>query len=133
MTATALVAAGLLLASCGADESCDPAAATDPEPTACADLDFRGTMYDEWRAVDAPEPQVMQELGNATYPDCNVEDGCAGDLEGFGATDVWLLGGVDPTDALIGLREGTDTFVIFVRVGVDPDDLEPLAEPTFLS
>jgi hypothetical protein len=66
----------------------------------------------------------MQELGDGTYPACNRTGGCrTDDLGGFGATDVFLLDGVDPSRGVIALREDTDTFVIFVRVGVDPGQL----------
>jgi hypothetical protein len=66
----------------------------------------------------------MQELGDdAAYPACS-EDPCTGDdLGGLGATDVWRLDGVDPEDALIGIRQDSQTYVVYVRVGVDPDSL----------
>jgi hypothetical protein len=80
---------------------------------------FDGHVYDEWREVE--RPAILQEVGNATYPACNTDETCEGvDLDGLGATDVWLADGVDTTDAVIGLREGSHTYVIFVRVGVDP-------------
>ena len=106
----------VLLGGCAAD---DPCGAADPE---CADLRFGGRLYDEWREV--PSSSAGQEVGNATYPACNAEEGCpGGELEGFGATDVWLLDGAAIEDAVIGIREGTDTYVVFVRRGVDPESL----------
>jgi hypothetical protein len=85
---------------------------------------FNGVAYNEWGEIQ-PEPWMeMQELGDATYPDCNIPDGCPGsELDGFGATGAYVLDGVDADDAFIGERQGTDVRVIFVRVGVDPDDL----------
>ena len=129
--AVAVTAAGvLLLAGCTPDGSCAAAAA--PSAAGCPDLQFGGRVYDEWREADPP--RVLQEVGNATYPACNAADACGGaDLEGFGATDVWQVRGVDLRKAVFGLREGTHTWVIFVRVGVDPDTLRPLIDPEFLA
>jgi hypothetical protein len=111
-------AAVLLFAACSSSEPCEPASPA----AACPDLKFRGHVYTEWREVD-PLP-ILQEVGDATYPECNDAEMCdAPDLDGFGGTDVWLLEGADLTDAVIGLREGTHTYVIFVRVGVDPEGL----------
>ena len=74
---------------------------------------------DEWRVVE-PEGR-LQEVGNATYPACNTAQRCEEDAyDGFGATDVWLLEGAEIDDAVIGLRQGTHTYVVFVRVGADP-------------
>lgn len=111
-------AAALLATSCASD-SPKSSCPTPPPPTGpCADLLFGGRLYDEWRPVE--RPAILAEVGNSTYPACNVTS-CGGDpFEGFGATDVWKLDGVDPTRAVIGLREGTHTYVIFVRRGVDP-------------
>lgn len=55
-------------------------------------------------------------------------DAPAASFGDFGATDVWSLTGVDPADAVIGVRENSDKLVIFVRVGVKPSDL-PLPAP----
>lgn len=86
------------------------------------DLRFGDRLYDEWREV--PASDARQEVGNATYPACNAPEGCPGsEFDGFGATDVWLVVGVDVEDAVIGLREGSDTYVVFVRRGVDPASL----------
>jgi hypothetical protein len=124
----AAAAAVLLFASCASDESCPRAA---PAGSDCPDLDFRGNVYREWRAVDPP--RILQEVGNATYPACNDADSCDDrDLEGFGATDVWLVGGVELDQAVMGLREGTHTYVIFVRVGIDPDTLRADIDPRLL-
>ena len=111
------LATGLaLMAGCS---SGDPCAADDPD---CADLRFGDRLYDEWREV--PASTAGQEVGNATYPACNAVEGCPGsEFEGFGATDVWLLDGADIEDAVIGIREGTETYVVFVRRGVDPASL----------
>ncbi len=108
----------VLLVACAADDPC-AAASADPD---CADLRFGGRLYDEWREV--PASTAGQEVGNATYPACNAAEGCPGsEFEGFGATDVWLLNGADIEDAVIGIREGTETYVVFVRRGVDPATL----------
>jgi hypothetical protein len=115
-----LTLTAILLGACAAEESCTPA----PPSASCADLDFRGERYNEWREFDAPPINRMQEVGNARYPDCNVAEGCPGsELDGLGSTDVWLVEGVDLADAVIGKRQNSETFVIFVRVGVDPDEL----------
>ncbi len=113
------LATGLALLS--ACESGDPCAAP-PADADCADLRFGDRLYDEWREVPASE--AKQEVGNATYPACNAPEGCPGsEFDGFGATDVWLVRGVDLEDAVIGKREGSDTYVVFVRRGVDPASL----------
>lgn len=117
----ATTAVALLVAACSTTDECDP----DPSSSAagsCADLVFQGRSYDEWREVESSP--IMQEVGNATYPACNAAEACDPvELDGFGATDVWLLDGADVTDAVIGLREGTHTYVIFVRVGLDPGEI----------
>jgi hypothetical protein len=116
------LATGLaLLTACGSDDPC-PAPAEDAD---CADLRFGGRLYDEWREV--PASAARQEVGNATYPACNAVEGCPGsEFDGFGATDVWLLPGVEIEDAVIGIREGSDTYVVFVRRDVDPASLPSL-------
>ena len=120
MAAAVATAVVLLSASCASEESCTsaaPLASAAPVASSCPDLRFRGNVYAEWRDVDPP--RILQEVGNATYPACNDTDACDGrSLDGFGATDVWLVPGLDLTRAVIGLREGTHTYVIFVKVGV---------------
>ena len=119
LRAAAGTAAAVVLCSCGARASC-PNGSSAAAP--CADLLFGGRPYDEWREVDPPA--ALQEVGNATYPACTGAGECNDDdLGGFGATDVWLLDGVDPTRAVLGIREGTHDYVVFVRHGVDPDTL----------
>jgi hypothetical protein len=109
----------MLGTSCGSGRSCER---TPPDRSGCADLKVNGAAYDEWRPFHGPE--VLQEIGDGTYPACNAKDTCNSDgLGGLGATDVWRLEGVDPARALVGLREDTRTRVIFVRVGVDPDTI----------
>lgn len=100
----------VLVTGCGADDACRPAA-HDPS---CPDLRFGGRFYDEVREI--PPPRALQEVGNATYPACNDAETCGPHLGGFAATDVWLLDGRDPTVAVIGLRQGTHTYVVFRRV-----------------
>jgi hypothetical protein len=109
-----------LLAGCADDPSCEPT----PVSESCADVVFNGVEYNEWGEIE-PEPWMdMQELGDATYPDCNVPDGCPGsELDGLGATGAYRLDGVDAHDAFVGQRQNSDVRVIFVRVGADPDDL----------
>ncbi len=86
-----------------------------------------GVGYREWRRFDGPPVTQMQEFGDATYPACNVPEGCPGsEFEGFGATDVWVIPGVDVADAVVGMRQNSDVRVIFVRIGIQPDEL-PLA------
>jgi hypothetical protein len=113
----------LLCAACSAGRTCEQ---TPPEASGCADLTFDGVSYDEWRPFRGTG--ILQELGDGSYPACNAAAGCGeNDVDGFGATDVWRLEGVDPRRALIGLREDTHTKVVFVRVGLDPDRLRPAA------
>lgn len=135
MAAAVTTAVVLLSASCASEESCATAAPLNsaaPVTSSCPDLRFGGNVYTEWREVDTP--RFLQEVGDATYPACNDTDACDGrNLDGFGATDVWLVPGVDPTRAVIGLREGTDTYVIFVKVGIDPDTLRSLIDPDLLT
>jgi len=109
-----------LLSGCAGEPSCEPA----PASETCPDVLFNGVSYNEWGEIE-PEPWMeMQELGDATYPDCNVPDGCPGsELDGLGATGAYLLEGVDPIDAFVGERQNSDVRVIFVRVGADPDEL----------
>ena len=139
-TAVAVTTAVVLLsASCASEEPCASAAplasaapVNSPVASSCPDLRFRGNVYTEWRGVDPP--RILQEVGNATYPACNDSDACDGrNLDGFGATDVWLVPGVDLTQAVIGLREGTHTYVIFVKVGVDPGTLRSRIDPDLLA
>lgn len=119
LRAAAASAAAVVLCSCGAPASC-PGGSRAEAP--CADLLFGGRLYDEWREV--VRPAALQEVGNATYPACTGAGECNhDDLGGFGATDVWLLDGVDPSRAVLGIREGTHDYVVFVRQGVDPDSL----------
>jgi hypothetical protein len=135
MAAAATSAVVLLSASCASEKSCAsaaPLASAAPVASSCPDLRFRGNVYTEWRDVDPP--RILQEVGNATYPACNDTDACDGrNLDGFGATDVWLVPGVDLTRAVIGLREGTHTYVIFVKVGVDPGTLRSRIDPDLLA
>jgi hypothetical protein len=112
VTRVGLVAAALLLSACSQPD-CE-------EPADCADLLFHGESYDEYRPIDAAPPGQLEELGNATYPKCNCDPD---DLGGLGATDVWRLDEIDGSDAVIGVRAGTSTYVVFVRVGVDPESL----------
>ena len=103
-----------------------------PAASSCPDLRYAGNVYTEWREADPP--RILQEVGDATYPACNDTDPCDGrNFEGFGATDVWLVPGVDPAQAVIGLREGTHTYVIFIKVGVDPGTLRSRIDPDLLA
>ena len=106
-------------AACGAGGSCvPPAKAT----SRCPDLTLQHRSYVEWREV---HPRgILQEVGDAFYPACSRASACGGDpLDGMGATDVWQYADVDPTSAVIGLRQDTHTYVVFVRVGLDPSAL----------
>ncbi len=114
------VAMVVVLASCASNATCEAS----PKDRDCPDLRFRGHYYDEWHEVDpAPFPQ---ELGDGVYPACNDAENCGPALGGFAATDVWLLEGVDFEKAVIGLRQDTDTYIIFVRRGIDPDTVPGL-------
>jgi hypothetical protein len=78
-------------------------------------------------------PAILQEINDASYPACNHADQCGGDqLSGLGATDVWRLDGVSPATAVLGLREDTDTYVIFVRRGTDPKSLRSHIDPALI-
>ena len=112
----------VVLLGCAASDPCGDPPVEDGD---CPDLTFSSELYDEWGPVELPG--VTQELGDARYPACNDEEACNGpDLDGYGATDVWLLEGVDPQQALIGYRQGTETPVIFLRQGVDPANVQGL-------
>lgn len=113
-----LLAAVTLVASCSSDEPCRPAESAD-----CSDIVFQDRAYDEWRTYRPA--RILQEIGDANYPACNADCSSAG-VGGFGTTDVWQLGRVPPERAVLGLREGTHTYVVFVAVGTDPDTLLPL-------
>ena len=105
----------LLLAACSAPQRCE----TRPVPASCPDLLVETRAYDEWRTV--ARPARLQEIDDATYPACNHADRCGGDpLDGLGASDVWLLDGVDPARAVLALEEGTGRYAVFVRRGTDP-------------
>ena len=120
LVVAALLMGVALFCGCAAEASCDPP----PPSESCADVLFYGVPYNEWGEIE-PEPWMdIQELGDATYPDCNIPDGCPNsELDGFGATGAYLVDGVDPADAFIGKRQNSDVRVIFVRVGANPDDL----------
>jgi hypothetical protein len=111
-----------LAASCTSEAGCEPG----PRDPRCPDLRFSGHYYDEWRETEAPP--TRQELGDAVYPACNDAETCGPDLGGFAATDVWLLEGVDVENAVIGYRQDTETPVIFLRRGVDPDAVPGLQQ-----
>ena len=119
----ALVTALVLPVSCTSPPSCEEGV-RDP---ACPDLRFSGHLYDERRAYEPPP--ILQELGDAAYPACNDAEICGPDLGGFAATDVWLLEGVDVEEAILGLRQNTDTYVIFVRRGLDARTIAGLPRP----
>jgi hypothetical protein len=114
-----LSAVGLLLAACGSDSSC----ATSAVPESCPDLVLHGQPYVAWHRI--PRPPVLQEVGDATYPACNLSDQCGGDpYEGHQSTDVWKIDGVPASRAVIGYLENTsDTYVVYIRRGVDPSSL----------
>jgi hypothetical protein len=114
-----LPALGLLLVACGSGSSC----ATTPVPASCPDLLLRGHAYVAWHEI--PRPAFLQEVGDATYPACNLSDQCGGDpFGGHESTDVWRLEGVPRGQAVIGYLENTsDTYVVYVRRGVDPSSL----------
>jgi hypothetical protein len=116
------VVAAVLSASCAPGASCEVA----PRDPACPDLRFSGVLYDEWREID--RPRILQELGDAAYPACNDAETCGPDLGGFAATDVWLLEGVDVGDAVIGYRQNTETYVVFLRRGADPGTVPGLEQ-----
>ena len=69
-----LPAAGLLLVACGGSSS---SCATTPVPASCPDLLLRGHPYVAWHQI--PRPAFLQEVGDATYPACNLSDQCGGD------------------------------------------------------
>ena len=124
---TTLVVSVALLASCASD-GCEESPAPDAD---CPDLVYQGSSYVEWREVTPPA--IRQELGDATYPACNTAGTCADSGVGSnGATDVWLVEGIDPGRAVIGLREGTDTFVLFVERDTDPDVVQRHLDPKLL-
>jgi hypothetical protein len=114
-----LSAVALLLTACGAGDSC----VTSPVPASCPDLVLHGRPYVAWHKV--PRPAALQEVGDATYPACNLADQCGGDpYEGHQSTDVWKIDGVRPSRAVLGYLENTsDTYVVYVRRGVDPSSL----------
>jgi hypothetical protein len=112
----------VLAASCTSEAGCE----REPRDPGCPDLRFSGRYYDEWHETEAPP--IRQELGDAVYPACNDAETCGPDLGGFAATDVWLLDGVDVESAVIGYRQDTDTHVIFLRRGIDPDAVPGLLE-----
>ena len=123
LAATAAVV--LLAAACSSSGTC---AKAKDDRAGCPDLRLGGRSYDEWRPFTSRG--ILQELGDGTYPACNAAERCGGDathgdVGGHGATDVWRLEGVNPAQAVVGLREDSQTKVIFVRVGVDPATLHP--------
>jgi hypothetical protein len=110
----------LLLASCGGHDSSASGADCPPPPASCPDLTMEGRGYVAVRTLTPPAgaPITLQEVGDGTYPACNV---CHDPLNGLGSTDVWHLPGANRRTAVLGFREGTtDVFVVYVRQGVDP-------------
>ena len=127
LVASLLTGALLILSSCSSGDTCRRASI----PAGCPDLRMGDQAYDEWRPV--VRPAVLQEIGDAEYPACNHAAECGGDdLRGLGATDVWRLDGVAPARAVIALREGTETYEIFVRRGTDPRSVRRLIDPALL-
>ena len=124
ITGVAATMSATLLLSCASEPACATQPSGDGE---CHDLTFNDVAYDEWRTVE--KPAITQELGDGRYPACNRGE-CG--LEGWGTTDVWLVDGVEPEVALMGLREGTEVAVIFVRAGTDPESVEQSIEPGVL-
>jgi hypothetical protein len=121
----AILAAGVLLTSCASQDA--PCQRSRPDP-GCPDLRFEGRSYAEWHPLTRPD--ILQEIGDGTYPACNRAGRCSDTgVGGHGATDVWRLEGVDPRRAVIGLREDTDTYVVFVAVGTDPRTLRQPTHP----
>ena len=118
-----MVIVAVLSASCASAAACVPGS-SDPE---CPALRYGERLYDEWREFEPPPPPI-QELGDAVYPACNDAENCGPDLGGQASTDVWLLEGVDFEQALLGYRQDTETFVIFLRRGVDPDTVAGLPQ-----
>lgn len=114
------VAIVVVLASCASSAAYEES----PSNPECPDLRFRDHYYDEWHEVH-PAP-ILEELGDGVYPACNDAENRGPDLGGFAATDVWLLDGVDFEKAVIGIRQDTETYVIFVRRGIDPDTIPAL-------
>ena len=111
----------LTCAACGSSAECHSAA---PKAGSCHDLTLEHRSFDEWRVIHPPA--VLQEVGDAYYPACQKAGTCGGDpLGGKEATDVWKYDDVDPAKAVIGLRQDTNTYVVFVRTGVDPRTLGP--------
>jgi hypothetical protein len=74
---------------------------------------------------EVTKPGLLQEVGDATYPACNLSDRCGGDpLGGLGATDVWRVGDLPRGKTVLGLVQGTtDHYAVYVRQGVDPSSL----------
>jgi hypothetical protein len=121
-----LAAAGAVAcAACGSGGACArPSHGTGQEVAGaeCPDLTFQHRSYVEWRVVH-PHGS-LQEVGDASYPPCTRAGACGGDpLDGLGATDLWQYDHVDATRAVIGLRQDTHTYVVFVRTGLDPTTL----------
>jgi hypothetical protein len=118
--ARAALGLGLLMlaAACGSGSSSCP-----PPSSSCADLRLYGHGYVAWRTLTPPAgaPNTLQEVGDATYPACNV---CDDPFHGLQSTDVWHLPGAGFGQAVLGYRQGTtDVFVVYVRQGVDPASL----------
>ena len=108
----------LLLAACGSGSSSCP-----PPSASCADLLLSGHGYVAYRTLTPPPgaPGTLQEVGDATYPACNV---CDDPFHGMSSTDVWHLPGATRDTAVLGYRQGaTDVFVVYVRQGIDPTTL----------
>jgi hypothetical protein len=115
----ALAGLGLLaLVSCGGHD----AAGSSPAAR-CPDLHLNGHDYVAYRTLTPPAgaPGSLQEVGDATYPACNVSDD---PFHGHQSTDVWHLPGAGLDTAVLGFRQGTtDVFVVYVRQGIDPASL----------
>jgi hypothetical protein len=109
-----------LVTSCGSGSSC----ATSPVPASCPDLLLEGHRYVVLHEVTKPDPP-LQEVGDGTYPACNLSDRCGGDpLDGLSSTDVWRVGDLPSGKAVLGLVQGTtDHYAVYVRRGVDPSSL----------
>jgi hypothetical protein len=121
------VAAAVLVLGCSSGSAdCDNTEAID-----CPDLEFKKVGYEEWR--EANQPPIREELGDARYPACNAGPCVKDPFDGLQGTDVWNIKGVDNRKAVLGLRQGTQTYVVFVAQGVDPESLLPSIDPDLLA
>lgn len=92
-----------------------------PAYASCAaGVEYEGRFYQAWSNLPVSKGEL---LGDAAYPPCNDGNGCDDDVDtNPRPTQVWAMRGVDPTQVVVGRREGSGELTVFGRLAADPED-----------